>query len=129
MTLLLIALGGAAGSVLRYLVGGAVQHLSPRGFPIGTLAVNILGCLLIGILVRLFLNMQTAGAMRAFLIVGFCGGFTTFSAFSYETVGLIHGGEYARAAAYMFLSVTLCLGATFAGMGAVRAVTGALHVR
>jgi len=50
MSLLLIALGGAAGSVLRYLVGGAVQHLSPRGFPIGTLSVNVLGCLVVGIL-------------------------------------------------------------------------------
>jgi len=123
MTLLLIALGGAAGSVLRYLIGGAVQNLSSRGFPIGTLSVNILGCLLIGILARLFLNMQTAMAMRAFLIVGFCGGFTTFSAFSHETVGLIEGGEFVRAGGYILLSVTLCIAATFAGMGAVRAVT------
>lgn len=123
MTLLLIALGGAAGSVLRYLVGGAVQHLSSRGFPIGTLSVNILGCLLIGILARLFMNMQSATAMRTFLIVGFCGGFTTFSAFSHETAGLIEGGELARAGAYVFLSVALCLAATFAGMGLVRAVT------
>lgn len=122
MTLILIAVGGATGSVLRYLVGSAVQHLSPRGFPIGTLSVNVLGCLLIGILARLFLNMQTAASMRAFLIVGFCGGFTTFSAFSHETVALLEGGEYARAAAYIFLTTVLCLGATFAGMGAVRAV-------
>lgn len=122
MTLVLIALGGAAGSVLRYLLGGAIQHLSPRGFPVGTLAVNVLGCLLIGILARLFLNMQSASAMRAFLIVGFCGGFTTFSAFSHETMGLVEGGELGRAAVYVMLSVTLCLGATFAGMGAVRAV-------
>lgn len=128
MTLILIAIGGAAGSVLRYLIGGAVQHLSPRGFPIGTLSVNILGCLLIGILARLFLNVQTAVSMRALLIVGFCGGFTTFSAFSHETTGLIEGGEYARAAAYVFLSMALCIGATFAGMGAVRAVT-AMNVR
>ena len=122
MTLILIAVGGAAGSVLRYLIGGAVQHLSPRGFPIGTLSVNVLGCLLIGVLARLFLNMQTAASMRAFLIVGFCGGFTTFSAFSHETVALLEGGEYTRAAAYIFLTTALCLGATFAGMGAVRAV-------
>jgi CrcB protein len=122
MTLILIAVGGAAGSVLRYLLGGAVQHLSPRGFPTGTLSVNVLGCLLIGILARLFLNVQTAASMRALLIVGFCGGFTTFSAFSHETVALVEGGEYTRAAAYVFLSTALCLGATFAGMGAVRAV-------
>jgi|SRR5687768_2212970 len=122
MTLILIAVGGAAGSVLRYLLGGAVQHLSPRGFPIGTLSVNVLGCLLIGIFARLFLNMQTAASMRALLVVGFCGGFTTFSAFSHETVSLVEGGEYTRAGAYVLLSTALCLGATFAGMGAVRAV-------
>ena len=122
MTLLLIALGGAAGSVLRYLVGGAVQHLSPRGFPIGTLSVNVLGCLLIGILAQLFLNSQIAAPMRGLLIVGFCGGFTTFSAFSHETSGLIVGGEYVRAAAYVFLSVTLCITATFVGLGVVRAM-------
>jgi len=123
MTLVLVAVGGALGSVLRYLIGGAVQHLSPRGFPIGTLSVNVLGCLLIGILARLFLNEQTAAPMRALLIVGFCGGFTTFSAFSHETVGLIEGAEYGRAGAYILLSVSLCVVATFAGMGAVRAVT------
>jgi CrcB protein len=124
MTLILIATGGAAGSVLRYLLGGAAQHLSPRGFPIGTLSVNVLGCLLIGIFARVFLNVQTAASMRALLMVGFCGGFTTFSAFSHETVSLIEGGEYTRAAAYVLLSTALCLGATFAGMGAVRAVAG-----
>ncbi len=123
MTLVLVALGGALGSVLRYLIGGAVQHLSQRGFPIGTLSVNVLGCLLIGILARLFLNDQTAAPMRALLIVGFCGGFTTFSAFSHETVVLIEGGDYGRAGAYILLSVSLCVAATFAGIGAVRAVT------
>lgn len=128
MTLALIALGGAAGSVLRYLVGGVVQHLSPRGFPVGTLSVNVLGCLLIGVLAQLFLNAQTSGPLRALLMVGFCGGFTTFSAFSHETAGLIEGGEYARGAAYILLSVTLCIAATFAGMGAVRAVN-TLNVR
>ena len=128
MTILLIGLGGAAGSVLRYLVGGAVQHLSPRGFPIGTLSVNVVGCLLIGILAQQFLNGQTSAPMRALLIVGFCGGFTTFSAFSHETAGLVEGGEYFRAAAYVFLSVMLCIAATFVGMGAVRAVN-TLNVR
>lgn len=122
MNLVLIGLGGAVGSVLRYLVGGAVQHLSPRGFPIGTLSVNVLGCLLIGMLAQLFLNTQTTTPMRALLMVGFCGGFTTFSAFSHETAGLIQGGQHARAAVYVLLSVTLSIAATFAGMGAVRAV-------
>lgn len=128
MNLVLIALGGAAGSVLRYLVGGAVQHLSPRGFPIGTLSVNVLGCLLIGMLAQVFLNTQATAPMRALLMVGFCGGFTTFSAFTHETAGLLEGGEYSRAAIYVFLSVTLSIAATFAGMGAVRAVH-AVNVR
>src|SRR3982750_4833608 len=101
MILLLIALGGAAGSVLRYLVGGRVQHFATHGFPLGTLSVNVIGCLLIGILARLFLNMQTSGEWRALLMVGFCGGFTTFSTFSFETVGLIEGGGFLRGAGFI----------------------------
>jgi CrcB protein len=122
MILILIALGGAAGSVLRYLLGGRVQHFAPHGFPVGTLTVNVLGCLLIGVLTRIFLNMETPGEWRALLVVGFCGGFTTFSTFSIETVGLIEGGEYARAAAYIAGSVLLCIMATFAGMAAAGVV-------
>ena len=129
MIFLLIAVGGAAGSVLRYLIGGAVQRMSAGGFPVGTLFVNVSGCFLIGILLRQFLNMQLSPELRAFLIVGFCGGFTTFSTFSAETVGLIEGGEYGRATGYVVLSVILCLTATFAGMTAVRLLTGPGHAR
>jgi len=125
MIYLLIALGGAAGSLLRYLVGGAVQARSTSGFPIGTMVVNISGCLLIGVLVRQFMNMQLSQDLRALLIVGFCGGFTTFSTFSAETLTLVEGGEYARATLYVVLSVTLCLLATFAGMAAMAAIAGA----
>jgi CrcB protein len=126
---LLIAVGGAAGSVLRYLVGGRVQHFAPHGFPIGTLFVNVVGCFLIGILIRQFMNIQTHNYLRTLLVVGFCGGFTTFSAFSMETVGLIEGGEYPRAIAYIMLSVLLCLTATFAGMSVVRLLAGMGHAR
>jgi len=129
MIFLLIAVGGAAGSVLRYLIGGAVQRMSAGGFPVGTMFVNVSGCFLIGILLRQFLNMQLSPELRAFLIVGFCGGFTTFSTFSAETVGLIEGGEYGRATAYVILSVTLCLAATLAGMTAVRLLAGTGHAR
>jgi CrcB protein len=122
MILFLIALGGGAGSVLRYLLGGRVQHFAPHGFPVGTLTVNVLGCLFIGILTRMFLNMETPGEWRGLLVVGFCGGFTTFSTFSIETVGLIEGGEYARAATYVAGSVLLCIMATFAGMAAAGAI-------
>jgi CrcB protein len=124
MIYLLIALGGAAGSLLRYLLGGAVQRLSASGFPVGTLVVNISGCFIIGVLVRQFMNMQLSPELRALLIVGFCGGFTTFSTFSAETLGLIEGGEYARAMSYVILSLGLCLTATLAGMTTMRLIAG-----
>jgi fluoride exporter len=129
MIYLSIALGGAAGSLLRYLIGGAVQRMSASGFPIGTMFVNVTGCFLIGILMRQFLNMQISPELRALLIVGFCGGFTTFSTFSAETLGLIEGGEYGRAAGYVILSVALCLIATFAGMAAMRLLEGTSRAR
>ena len=129
MIYLLIALGGAVGSLLRYVVGGAVQRMSDSGFPVGTMFVNVSGCFIIGILVRQFLNMQLSPELRALLIVGFCGGFTTFSTFSAETLGLIEGGEYGRAGGYVALSVTLCLAATLAGMTTMRLVTGAGNAR
>src|SRR6476469_8599917 len=129
MILLLIAIGGAAGSVLRYLIGGRVQHFAPHGFPLGTLFVNVAGCFLAGILIRQFMNVQTHNHLRALLIVGFCGGFTTFSTFSMETVGLIEGGEYPRALAYASLSLLLCLMVTFAGMTAMRVLVGTGHAR
>src|SRR4029078_4893919 len=125
MIYLYIALGGAAGSLLRYSLGGAVQRLSAGGFPIGTLLVNVTGCFIIGILVRQFMNMQLPPDLRALLIVGFCGGFTTFSTFSAETIGLIEGGEYARASTYVLLSVALCLVATLAGITTMRLIAGA----
>lgn len=129
MIYLLIALGGAGGSVLRYLLGSAIQRGSGSGFPIGTLVVNVSGCFLIGILVRQFLNMQLSHDLRALLIVGFCGGFTTFSTFSAETLALIEGGEYARAIAYVLLSVGVCLLATLAGMTTMQLIAGAEHGR
>jgi CrcB protein len=129
MILFLIAAGGAVGSALRYLIGGAVQRSSASGFPVGTMFVNVAGCFLIGVFVRYLLNMQTSAELRALLIVGFCGGFTTFSTFSFETVGLIEGGEYARAATYILGSVVLCLVATFAGMAAVSAMSAASNAR
>ena len=121
MTLIWIGLGGALGSVLRYTLGGAVQRFSARGFPVGTLAVNVIGCVIIGLVMQRLLNQQTHPAARAFLIVGFCGGFTTFSTFSAETVGLMLGGEMGRATIYVVLSVLLCLAATWGGMNVAKA--------
>jgi fluoride exporter len=93
--LILIGAGGFIGSVLRYLVSGYVQELSNSvDFPYGTLAVNLVGCLLIGFLTQLAemygaFNVET----RAFLIIGLLGGFTTFSTFSNDTVNLLRFGE------------------------------------
>src|SRR5881227_1263791 len=129
MIYLYIALGGAAGSLLRYSLGGAVQRLSASGFPMGTLMVNVSGCFIIGVLVRQFMNMQLSPELRALLIVGFCGGFTTFSTFSAETLGLIEGGEYARATGYVVLSLGLCLAATLAGMTTMRLIAGTANGR
>ena len=123
MTILFIAIGGGLGSVLRYLLGGMAQRSAGIGFPVGTLVVNVTGSLLIGALSQHFMNVQTHPLARAALITGLCGGYTTFSAFSLETAGLIEGGEMTRAAAYVVLSVFLSLAATFAGMAVVKATT------
>lgn len=121
--LLWIALGGAAGSVLRYVIGSAAQKMSSAAFPVGTLVVNVTGCFLIGVLAQHYMNVQTHPNTRSLMITGLCGGFTTFSAFGLESVGLIEGGEYQKAAAYVALSIILSVTATFAGMAATRAAT------
>ena len=115
MIILLIALGGAVGSVARYLMGRAVQGALHLEFPIGTFAVNVLGCLLIGVLAKFFMHSQTELPLRATLMIGFCGGFTTFSTFSLDTLGLIQGGEWGKAAVYVALSALVCVCATAAG--------------
>lgn len=112
MILLLIAIGGATGSVARYLFGGAIQKALHPDFPIGTLVVNVVGCIAIGLFWRAFMGDPRENQMKALLVTGFCGGFTTFSAFSMETVGLIQGGAYGRAALYVFASVGAGLAGT-----------------
>ncbi|HSC06345.1 MAG TPA: fluoride efflux transporter CrcB [Steroidobacteraceae bacterium] len=121
MTIVAIALGGALGSVLRYLMANAVQAFAGRQFPAGTLAVNVIGSLLIGVLYVWLLERAPAAApVRAFWIVGVLGGFTTFSSFSMETFNLIAQAAYARALMNVLLSVVLCIGATWLGVLAGR---------
>ena len=116
-----IALGGALGSVARYLLGAAV---APRqgGFPWMTLAINVTGSLLLGFLARALADPAHPPALRAALTVGFCGGYTTFSAFSLETVALLEGERYARAAAYAMASVGLSVAAAAAGAALARSL-------
>ena len=117
-----IALGGAAGSVARYGVGSFLDR-SESAFPVGTLLVNIAGCLLLGFLVRYLSGSAMSSELRAGLTIGFCGGFTTFSTFSLETVRLAESGNWQRAALYVLASVVLSLAALAAGMAAARAFT------
>lgn len=115
MVILMVFLGGGVGSVFRYLLGGLVQSRSHSPFPIGTLVVNVLGCVAVGVLAKYFLQGQTHLLMRTALIVGFCGGFTTFSTFSLEALGLWTGGKPVTALAYVAASFALCLVGTAAG--------------
>ena len=112
-----IATGGAAGALLRYWVSNGVHALLGYGFPYGTLIVNSSGCLLMGLLyVFLFERMDVSAEWRAGLLIGLLGAFTTFSAFSIETLNLIEAGEQAKAGLNILLSVTLCLFGCWIGM-------------
>jgi CrcB protein len=117
-TLILVAAGGAAGSVLRYLVGlGALRAFGP-GFPWGTLAVNVAGSVVIGAL-AVVLTGPRAG-LSPLLVTGFLGGFTTFSTFSLDALRLWQGGQAGLAGAYVAGSVALALGGVALGAWAAR---------
>ena len=111
-----VAVGAAAGGVSRYYLSLAVQQRLGADFPWGTLLVNMTGSLLLGFLMRYALATPSVSAeLRAFLTTGFCGGYTTFSTYSYETATLLEDGQYGRAGTYALASVVLALLATFAG--------------
>jgi CrcB protein len=119
--LLLVALGGALGSVGRYAVVTLAQAVSPAAFPYGTLAVNVLGCFAIGCLGALVEVRATFGPeARAFLFVGVLGGFTTFSSFAYETTGFLRQAELERALANVLAQNVLGLAAAWLGYGLLR---------
>ena len=116
-----IAVGSALGGVGRYLLGGLVQRLAAGTFPAGTLFVNISGSFLLGLILRYAVETPAlTPELRALLTVGVCGGYTTFSTFSYETVALVEDGDWTRAALYIALSLGLSLLATFLGFVAAR---------
>lgn len=116
-TLLLVGIGGAGGSILRYLVSFYTQKSVSSGFPYGTLVVNLLGCLLIGLIFGVSERFQWfSEEWRMFLAVGFCGGFTTFSAFALENVKLLQAGNYSFFLLYTSISILLGLFAVVGGM-------------
>jgi CrcB protein len=111
-----VALGAGVGGVSRYLLASAIQQRAGTSFPWGTFVVNVSGSLLLGFLIRYALATPSLSVeMRALLTTGFCGGYTTFSTYSYETATLLEDGQYSRAGLYAVASVLLSLAGTVAG--------------
>jgi len=105
-TIIWIFLGGGFGTLVRYGIGTQVSGLSKSSFPIGTLAVNLIGCLIIGLIYGYFeKHQETQSDWKLILTIGFCGGFTTFSAFSIDAIQLVKGGNLLLAILYIFSSV------------------------
>ena len=115
MKILLVAIGSGLGGVLRYLVPCWI--VAAKGFPWATLTVNVVGSLLIGLLSGLLARHggSSAESIRCFAVVGFCGGFTTFSTFSNETFRMLENNQWLSAAGYVGISVVAGLVAVFAG--------------
>ncbi len=112
-----VALGGAIGSIGRFWLAGAMAALTGPRFPWGTLLINVLGSFVIGLVAGLTLTPARVGIhpdLRIFLMTGVCGGFTTFSAFSLQTLELIQAGDVVPAMGYAIGSVVLCVIATYA---------------
>jgi len=119
--LLAVAAGGALGALARYGLTAAVHAALGRGFPWGTLAANVLGSFAMGLLYVLLLERSAAGPeVRALLLTGFLGAFTTFSTFSVETLNLLAAGSPGKAAANVAASVAACLAAAWLGAGLAR---------
>ena len=119
--LLLVFFGGGFGSVTRFVLGKWISTLHQHHFPWGTLAANVGACLAVGFFIGLADHKQIISpASRIFWVVGFCGGFSTFSTFSVETINLIQQGFTISSFSYLLASVALCVGATFAGLSCAR---------
>ncbi|RKZ66871.1 MAG: fluoride efflux transporter CrcB [Gammaproteobacteria bacterium] len=112
-----IAAGGATGALMRYWMSNGIYALFGRGFPYGTLTVNVVGSLLMGFCyVFMIERMDVSVEWRAALMIGLLGAFTTFSTFSIETLNLLESGEQMKAALNILLSVTLCILGCWLGM-------------
>lgn len=118
-----IAVGGAVGALMRFWMSSGVHAVFGRDFPYGTLSVNVTGSLLIGILYVFFYErMDVSVELRAAILIGVLGAFTTFSTFSIETLNLMEAGEHLKAFINVLLSVSLCLVACWFGMVVARQV-------
>ncbi len=116
-----IALFGALGCLSRYFLSGWAYNIFGRSFPYGTLAVNIIGAYVIGLVMELSIRSELISpSLRIGLTIGFLGGLTTFSTFSYETFRLLEDGEFLIASINIFISVLVCLFFTWAGIETAR---------
>lgn len=116
-TYLMIAIGGASGACLRYFINELTLKLLGKGFPFGTLLVNILGSFLMGILVGLLERQIVAvSPAKALLGIGFLGALTTFSTFSMDTLLLLQQGQYLKMALNLFLNVSVCITVAWLGL-------------
>ena len=116
--LIFVGSGGFIGAASRYYLGSLIVQLGCcQRFPLATLSVNIMGCLLIGLLTELSTQLHILSTeSKLFLVTGILGGFTTFSAFGHEAVALVRSGESLLGFLYVFLSILFCLGAVCAGI-------------
>lgn len=125
MLTLYVALGGAFGAAMRYALSQGVSGWLGKSFPYGTLTVNVLGALLMGIALGLILTYLPKGKeFHAFIVIGTLGGFTTFSSFTFESYLLVERGEWMSAGLYMFGSIALSLVALLGGMWLFKVVAG-----
>lgn len=121
--ILLVGFGGFVGSILRYLAAIVFSSQSTSGFPLATFAVNVIGCFLIGVIFALSEKGNVLSPeWRIFLTTGFCGGFTTFSSFSYESIKLLQDGQFLYLSLNVILSVVLGFAATYLGMISIKAL-------
>jgi CrcB protein len=115
--IILVALGGGIGSALRYLTSVFVNKYFSANFPLATFITNVLGCFLIGLIMGYVLKSQMEhNAVRWLLVAGFCGGYTTFSAFAFENINLLQTQQYFTAFGYILLSVITGLAAVWCGL-------------
>lgn len=119
VAMLIAGVGGFFGTIGRYLTGLAAKRLFGDGFPMGTFSANIIGCFIIGLLFGFWDAHEMSTYIKALLISGFCGGYTTFSSFSHDSYALIKSGQYGKFALYLIGSVSVGLLMVWFGMSCV----------
>ncbi|MEK6644910.1 MAG: fluoride efflux transporter CrcB [Planctomycetota bacterium] len=116
----MIGLAGFFGAIARFAIGGLVTAIAPRGFPYGTLVVNLTGCFILAFFLTLIRDRAVSDALRLAVAVGFVGAYTTFSTFAWEVYEMGRSHQTGRAAAYLFMSFAFGIGAVYAGVSLAR---------